>query len=221
MPLYALSSAGMLGGFEGAETGKMAEKTKTPVDHWHETPAQRMQRIKTFNELLAATGGMDDRRRARVLMQAAESFSPTQLTKAYAIALAIDPEEPLRKQALGRLADCMSPMQLNRVTSLLVPNPASPPNVPPSPDAFAQAAHDSALNPDPAVERDIFESAFKGEIETPPAGATAGEVRWHNDGGQQVRFHRRAHLPIVLASGLIDKPVAVPWWNGLPLRLVE
>jgi len=36
-----------------------------------------------------------------------------------------------------------------------------------------------------------------------------------------VRFHRRAHLPIVLASGLIDKPVAVPWWNGLPLRLIE
>ena len=36
-----------------------------------------------------------------------------------------------------------------------------------------------------------------------------------------VRFHRRAHLPIVLASGLFDKPVAVPWWNGLPLRLVE
>jgi transposase len=36
-----------------------------------------------------------------------------------------------------------------------------------------------------------------------------------------VRFHRRAHLPIVLASGLIDKPVAVPWWNGLLLRLVK
>jgi len=36
-----------------------------------------------------------------------------------------------------------------------------------------------------------------------------------------VRFHRRAHLPIVLASGLIDKPIAVPWWNGLPLRLAE
>jgi hypothetical protein len=26
-----------------------------------------------------------------------------------------------------------------------------------------------------------------------------------------VRFHRRAHLPIVLASGLIDQPVPVPW----------
>jgi hypothetical protein len=37
----------------------------------------------------------------------------------------------------------------------------------------------------------------------------------------RVRFYRRAHLPIVLASGLIGKPVAVPWWNGLPLRLVE
>lgn len=36
-----------------------------------------------------------------------------------------------------------------------------------------------------------------------------------------VRFHRRAHLPIVLASGIIDKPVAVPWWNGRPLRLIE
>jgi hypothetical protein len=37
----------------------------------------------------------------------------------------------------------------------------------------------------------------------------------------KVRFHRRAHLPIVLASGLIDKPVSVPWWGGLPLRLAE
>jgi transposase len=36
-----------------------------------------------------------------------------------------------------------------------------------------------------------------------------------------VRFHRRAHLPIVLASGLFDKPVAVPWWDGRALRLVE
>jgi hypothetical protein len=36
-----------------------------------------------------------------------------------------------------------------------------------------------------------------------------------------VRFHRRAHLPIVLASGLFDKPISVPWWNGLHLRLVE
>jgi hypothetical protein len=32
-------------------------------------------------------------------------------------------------------------------------------------------------------------------------------------------FHRRAHLPIILASDLVEKPVKVPWWNGLPLRL--
>ena len=37
--------------------------------------------------------------------------------------------------------------------------------------------------------------------------------------GIEVRFHRRAHLPIVISSGLLDKPVAVPWWNHLPLRL--
>ena len=36
-----------------------------------------------------------------------------------------------------------------------------------------------------------------------------------------VRFHRRAHLPIVLASDLFKKSVSVPWWNGLPLRFVE
>jgi hypothetical protein len=41
------------------------------------------------------------------------------------------------------------------------------------------------------------------------------------DGDVRVRFHRRAHLPIVLASGLLDKPVAVPWWNGHSLRFVK
>jgi hypothetical protein len=35
----------------------------------------------------------------------------------------------------------------------------------------------------------------------------------------EVSFHRRAHLPIILSSGLIDKPVSVPWWNGWRLRL--
>jgi hypothetical protein len=35
----------------------------------------------------------------------------------------------------------------------------------------------------------------------------------------QVEFHRRAHLPIVLASGLCDRAVAIPWWSGRRLRL--
>jgi len=34
-----------------------------------------------------------------------------------------------------------------------------------------------------------------------------------------VRFHRRAHLPIILASGLLDAPVKVSWWNGFSLRM--
>ena len=34
-----------------------------------------------------------------------------------------------------------------------------------------------------------------------------------------VQFHRRAHLPIVIASGRLNTPVKVPWWNGVPLRL--
>jgi hypothetical protein len=35
----------------------------------------------------------------------------------------------------------------------------------------------------------------------------------------EVSFHRRSHLPIILASGLMDRPVAVPWWPGHTLRL--
>ena len=35
----------------------------------------------------------------------------------------------------------------------------------------------------------------------------------------QVSFHRRAHLPIILGSGLMEHPVNVPWWHGLSLRL--
>ena len=37
--------------------------------------------------------------------------------------------------------------------------------------------------------------------------------------GVVVALPRRAHLPIGLASGLLNKPVSVPWRNGLPLRL--
>jgi hypothetical protein len=35
----------------------------------------------------------------------------------------------------------------------------------------------------------------------------------------EVSFHRRSHLPIILASGLINQPVVVPWWNNLSLKL--
>jgi transposase len=35
----------------------------------------------------------------------------------------------------------------------------------------------------------------------------------------RVHFHRRAHLPILLASGIFAKPVAVPWWDGARLSL--
>jgi len=34
-----------------------------------------------------------------------------------------------------------------------------------------------------------------------------------------VHFHRRAHLPIIIASGLLDQAIAVPWWGGRSLRL--
>ena len=35
----------------------------------------------------------------------------------------------------------------------------------------------------------------------------------------RVEFHRRAHLPIVLDSGICDRSVPIPWWQGRQLRL--
>jgi len=35
----------------------------------------------------------------------------------------------------------------------------------------------------------------------------------------RVEFHRRAHLPLILASGMTEEPVPVPWWGGRSLRL--
>lgn len=37
--------------------------------------------------------------------------------------------------------------------------------------------------------------------------------------GVSVHFHRRAHLPIIIASGLLNAPVTIPWWNSLPLTM--
>ena len=45
---------------------------------------------------------------------------------------------------------------------------------------------------------------FRGLVDMPAEVAvTPGEVRVH--------LHRRAHLPILLASGILAKPVAVLW----------
>ena len=53
---------------------------------------------------------------------------------------------------------------------------------------------------------------FRDLIDTPAdVTITAREV--------QVRFHRRAHLPIIIASGLLDVPVKVPWWHNHTLRM--
>jgi len=40
-----------------------------------------------------------------------------------------------------------------------------------------------------------------------------------DDGAVTVRFHKRAHLPIIVASKIIDESIAVPWWNGYTLKM--
>lgn len=34
-----------------------------------------------------------------------------------------------------------------------------------------------------------------------------------------VHLHRRAHLPIIISSGILAQRLEVPWWGGRPLRL--
>jgi len=46
-----------------------------------------------------------------------------------------------------------------------------------------------------------------------PADISVSEHEVH------VHFHRRAHLPIIIASGILDSPVKVPWWHNHTLRM--
>ncbi len=53
---------------------------------------------------------------------------------------------------------------------------------------------------------------FRDLIDT-PADVRVSEREVH------VHFHRRSHLPIIIASGLLDMAPKVPWWNNHTLRL--
>jgi len=54
--------------------------------------------------------------------------------------------------------------------------------------------------------------AFRDPIDL-PADATIDDRQVH------VCSRCRAHLPIMFASGLMDRAVKVPCWNGLILRM--
>ena len=53
---------------------------------------------------------------------------------------------------------------------------------------------------------------FRDLVNT-PANVSVSTTEVH------VHFHRRAHLPIILASKLLDTQVKVPWWHGHSLRM--
>lgn len=53
---------------------------------------------------------------------------------------------------------------------------------------------------------------FRDLIDT-PADVTVSEREVH------VRFHRRAHLPIIIASGILSSSLKVPWWHNHTLRM--
>jgi transposase len=53
---------------------------------------------------------------------------------------------------------------------------------------------------------------FRDLIDT-PADVSVSEREVH------VHFHRRAHLPIIIASGILDSSPKVPWWHNHTLRM--
>jgi hypothetical protein len=55
-------------------------------------------------------------------------------------------------------------------------------------------------------------SIFRDLIDTPAdVSVSANQVRVH--------FHRRTHLPIIMASGLLNTEVTVPWWYNYTLQM--
>jgi hypothetical protein len=55
---------------------------------------------------------------------------------------------------------------------------------------------------------------FRDLIDMPASiTTTPAEVRVH--------FHRRAHLPMILASGMLDTKTTVPWWNNAALTFTS
>ena len=53
---------------------------------------------------------------------------------------------------------------------------------------------------------------FRNLIDT-PADISVSKHEVH------VHFHRRAHLPIIIASGILNATVKVPWWQNHTLRM--
>jgi hypothetical protein len=53
---------------------------------------------------------------------------------------------------------------------------------------------------------------FRDLIDTPANVTIAEHEVW-------VHFHRRAHLPIIIDSGILDSPIKVPWWHNHTLRM--
>jgi transposase len=53
---------------------------------------------------------------------------------------------------------------------------------------------------------------FRDIIDIPATVTTSAET-------VTVKFHRRSHLPIIAASGLLNQPIEVPWWDGRRLVL--
>jgi len=55
---------------------------------------------------------------------------------------------------------------------------------------------------------------FRDLIDMPASVTTTPtEVRVH--------FHRRAHLPIIIASGMLDAKTTIPWWNNATLTFAS
>jgi len=53
---------------------------------------------------------------------------------------------------------------------------------------------------------------FRDLIDT-PAEVSVSQREVH------VHFHRRAHLPIIIASGILNSPLKLPWWHNYTLRM--
>jgi hypothetical protein len=75
-----------------------------------------------------------------------------------------------------------------------------------SPGSFRVLCHSFRRDPNPT----FFVQPQHGPRTQPKKSAAYERV---------VALRKRAHLPIIRASGLLDTSVPIPWWMGRPLHL--
>ena len=120
-------------------------------------------------------------------------------------------------RATAKAGDILTPEIQNKFRRLMYPVVQGPAAQGTSGSAKAVKADVKDQLKENTEERKEEGKPYKGEQRL--SFEFEGFIRPGYDSEVRVHFHRRAHLPIVLASGLLNTAIPIPWWKGYSLRM--